>query len=328
MRSLTEQVANLKIEYVIATCIVLLIARIVLGRYKSAAAKSATEIVESALIAIALVFLVIRPFVVQAFFIPSESMLPGLQIGDHILVNKFVYRFRQPQHGDVIVFKSPPAAREALMPYTGLDDGPGLPPEQARVDWNVVVGHVASIDGSTGEASISPTGSYGPYFNTFKKLCLIGSNTGGRVLDVDSVHSSGRSIVVKFLGISDASAAGMLKGAEVRIGETDYIKRVIGLPGDLIEIKRVGTDGMGNPYGAVFRNGKRLNEAYVNEPPDYPSYGEPEIRVKVPAGKLWVMGDHRADSNDSHKWGFLDEDRVVGKAAFRFWPWRRIGMVR
>jgi len=64
------------------------------------------EYAEAILIAIILALL-IRTFVVQAFKIPSGSMIPTLQVGDHILVNKFIYYFRDPQRGDVIVFKYP-----------------------------------------------------------------------------------------------------------------------------------------------------------------------------------------------------------------------------
>jgi signal peptidase I len=64
------------------------------------------EYVEAIVIAVALA-LVIRSFVVQAFKIPSGSMIPTLLIGDHLLVNKLVYRFRTPERGEVVVFKFP-----------------------------------------------------------------------------------------------------------------------------------------------------------------------------------------------------------------------------
>jgi signal peptidase I len=64
------------------------------------------EYVEAILVAV-LLALLIRTFVVQAFKIPSGSMIPALLVGDHILVNKFVYRFTDPKRGDVIVFKYP-----------------------------------------------------------------------------------------------------------------------------------------------------------------------------------------------------------------------------
>lgn len=58
------------------------------------------------IIAFALVFLFVRPYVVEAFYIPSESMVPTLEVGDRVLVNKFIYRFTEPERRDVIVFKT------------------------------------------------------------------------------------------------------------------------------------------------------------------------------------------------------------------------------
>src|SRR5436305_9901213 len=54
----------------------------------------------------ALVFGFVRPFVVEAFYIPSESMVPTLEISDRVFVNKFIYRFHEPERGDIVVFKS------------------------------------------------------------------------------------------------------------------------------------------------------------------------------------------------------------------------------
>src|ERR671916_2292951 len=57
-------------------------------------------------VAFVLVFGFVRPFVLEAFYIPSESMIPTLEVGDRIFVNKFVYRFSEPERGDIVVFKS------------------------------------------------------------------------------------------------------------------------------------------------------------------------------------------------------------------------------
>jgi len=70
------------------------------------------EFVDSGLVAALLVFCLLRPFVIQAFFIPSGSMNPTLLEGDRILVNKFIYFFRDPRPGDIAVFNAPPAATE------------------------------------------------------------------------------------------------------------------------------------------------------------------------------------------------------------------------
>jgi signal peptidase I len=67
------------------------------------------------IVSFALVFGFVRPFVVEAFYIPSESMVPTLRVGDRVLVNKFIYRFTEPQRGDVVVFKSVEGDSEDLI---------------------------------------------------------------------------------------------------------------------------------------------------------------------------------------------------------------------
>lgn len=205
------------------------------------------ELLDSLLIALLLVFCILRPFVIQAFFIPSGSMLETLQIQDRILVNKFVYFLREPHHGEVIVFRAPPQADP---------------------------------------------------------------------------------------------------------GKKDFIKRVMGLPGDRISVHD----------GKVWRNGAPLDEPYTKESPRYnwPVVGqdtfEPGVlldeahggrewdvvlrdgslgrvgEVLVPPRGILVMGDNRNDSMDSHAWfqmqsngqalsrPFVPRENVLGKARFIFWP--------
>jgi signal peptidase I len=67
------------------------------------------------LVSFALVFGFVRPFVVEAFYIPSESMVPTLQVGDRVLVNKFIYRFTEPERRDIVVFKSVEGGGEDLI---------------------------------------------------------------------------------------------------------------------------------------------------------------------------------------------------------------------
>src|SRR5215213_4221944 len=67
------------------------------------------------IIAFALVFGLVRPYVLEAFYIPSESMVPTLEIGDRVFVNKFVYRFSEPERGDIVVFRSTEDDKEDLI---------------------------------------------------------------------------------------------------------------------------------------------------------------------------------------------------------------------
>lgn len=86
--------------------------------------------------------------------------------------------------------------------------------------------------------------------------------------------------------------------------EQELIKRVIGLPGDAVSVQN----------GAVSVNGRPLVEPYIAAPPAYT--GE----WTVPQGHLFVLGDNRNDSSDSHSWGYLPFEKVVGKAVVIYWP--------
>jgi signal peptidase I len=83
--------------------------------------------------------------------------------------------------------------------------------------------------------------------------------------------------------------------------------------GDWIEVKN----------GIVYRNGAPLSEPYINQAPDY---SLPLFRV--PEGYVFVLGDNRRKSYDSHAWGFLPKKNIFAKAMFCYWPMTRIGLVR
>ncbi|MEL6938327.1 MAG: signal peptidase I [Cyanobacteria bacterium J06598_1] len=91
-----------------------------------------------------------------------------------------------------------------------------------------------------------------------------------------------------------------------------FIKRVIGLPGQQVQVSQ----------GRVYVDGTPLAETYILEAPQYEM-----PPVTVPTGQLFVMGDNRNDSNDSHVWGFLPVENVIGRAALRFWPLDKVGEV-
>src|SRR5215203_5051084 len=67
------------------------------------------------LVAFALVFGLVRPFIVEAFYIPSESIMPTLEVGDRVFVNKFIYRFAEPERGDIAVFESIEGSEQDLI---------------------------------------------------------------------------------------------------------------------------------------------------------------------------------------------------------------------
>jgi signal peptidase I len=203
-----------------------------------------------------LVALLIKTFVVQAFFIPTGSMQDTLGIGDKILVNKLVYHFRSIEPGDIVVFNGA---------------GTWNPPESAAVSSNPV----------------------------------------GRLYD-DTL----RPLLTSVQGLFGTP-----------LGQVDYVKRVIGVPGDHVRCC--------NAQGLVTVNGVPLHEqSYLypgNKPGSAPAGIPSRFNVTVPAGYLWVLGDHRGVSDDSRGHeadpgnGMILESKVIGRAFVIVWPpssWR------
>ena len=164
------------------------------------------EILHDLSVAVIFCFFVVT-FVAQAFRVQGTSMLPFLEDGQRIIVNKLVYRFRPIERGDVVVFWYP----------------------------------------------------------------------------------------------KDPSVS--------------FIKRVVGLPGETVELRR----------GVLYVNGKKLEEEYLA-----PRFRSDETRgpVEIGRGYYYVLGDHRNSSNDSRNWGEVPQRYIYGRAFFRFWPLSQIGLIR
>jgi len=179
-----------------------------------------------AMIVAVILALIIRTFLFQAFKIPSGSMLDTLLIGDHLLVNKFIYgthipgldgkylKIRDPERGDVVVFEFP--------------------------------------------------------------------------------GDEGKSFLER----------------------RDFIKRVVGLPGDVIEVKAKQVYVNGKPF--------TLRQERHKDPETIPAVASPRDftgPIKVPADSYFVMGDNRDYSFDSRFWGYVHKSKIKGLAFIKYWSW-------
>ena len=173
------------------------------------------------LIVIVMIVLLIRTFVAQAYNIPSGSMKPTLLVGDFILVNKLVYRFSEPQRGDIVVFKYP-------------------------IDPNIdFIKRIIALPGEEVEVRNNQV------FINGKPLPLI----------------------------------------EVGRGEENGVRKVI--------------------YEEVLPEGKKHKVQFYE---DFPFSKRDFGPVVVPPNHYFVMGDNRDNSEDSRYWGFLPKENIVGKA--------------
>lgn len=284
---ITERLANLSIPEVLVIMAVLIGLRFALIKNKAPFAKSVAEMAESLAVAMGLVFLLIRPFFIQAFYIPSESMHPGLIEKDHLMVNKMIYRFKEPKLGDVIVFKAPKEATPDEKDF--IKRVIGVPGDEVRV----VPGYV-----------------------------MVGDQPYLRSELADVLADPMQKPRIRF-----AKDKVVVNGEDVSKKE---IAKAVGYPGKKVKVVP----------GLVYVNGKPLNEPYTAEDCDnpYPNEGTPKKWVakdkngkevvKIPKGKLLVMGDNRNNSDDARRWGLLDRNRVHGKAMFVFWPLNRIKWIR
>ena len=115
-----------------------------------------------------------------------------------------------------------------------------------------------------------------------------------------------------------------------------YIKRVVGLPGDKVEIK---FEDDGSAY--VYINDKKYKEKYIKSVYEYPLCPSPEMDLLIPDDRImkcgpfklkddeyFMMGDNRGNSQDSRYWGVLKKDRFIGRATFLFWPFNRVRKIQ
>lgn len=307
LNDFTQWLASVKLGWVVIFCIFLYVLRYILRRksvYDSEffsehkwLRKNVIETVEAALFAIALVAFIIRPFFVQAFFIPSGSMMDTLDIQDRIAVNKLAYRIHEPHFGDIVVFS---VEQEARPGGQVIDADEPI----KHTFWGFLFGEKFP---------------QGTQRRDFIKRCM--GTAGDEILIEDgAAWRNGERLSEPYIretpdydvGTWDDSIFGDL-GPLVDPEVKEFIARAC-RPGDMVNIE--------NSHGVVFIDGQ------ITDPDDSNTVFENrDIFVlkpyRIPEGELLMLGDNRRQSNDGHAWGTLHKSRVVGRAWFVFWPPRR-----
>lgn len=272
MEQITERIAGISLPTVLLILVLLTALRAAIHWSRAAFLRATGEVLESVILAIALVFLILRPFVVQSYFIPSGSMHPTLWEGDHILVNKWLFRTHTPSRGDVIVFRAPIAASSDEKEF--IKRVVGVPGDVIEVQEGFVEVGPLRFTRQEIRQSLGENLSVEEWETEEDKLPPLRLTT-------DALWLGDRRITPEEFAVSASHA-----GETVRI----------------------------HP-GRVLRNGVMLMESYVAEDAQY--HMPPCV---VPPGELFVMGDNRNLSRDSHEWGTLPMNRIIGRADLVFWP--------
>ncbi len=319
----------------------------------------AFAIVSVAVLAIALITL--RQSV-GLYWIPSSAMSPTLLPGDRIAVNKKAYLRAEPQRGDIVVFKSPPEARQNEKVF--VKRIVAIPGDTVRITAGyVLIGNqefhhreLRDILEQRANIEIKDGRVYedGKVIPNEEIATLAAPQVGPQPVGIKTDKTTGESKVL--IGPQDSPAMALDAHDLSSLLETRHSIKLVGdeiyRDGKRIDKARLAA-GVGSSKanvqvmpGFVYVNGKALDEPYVAEDPDdaYPGGPRNSIKpewlasektgketvkvVRIPKGKLLVMGDNRNDSNDSRYWGLLDRSRVTGKVTSILSPENRAGAVK
>jgi len=344
-----EWLANITVKWVLVAvgvlAVVLAAVRVAIpDRRRDSGAASTIENLQVVLSVVVVVFLLIRPFLFQAFFIPSGSMEPTLlgppevngvvagSGGDRLLVNKWLYRVSNPQRGDIVVFKAPPHAsieekefikRVIAVPGESIRvvppqlvvDGKALLKFSTEPNSEVMQVTAESLPAKLEDGGVNLTVRVDS-LKTYSVKIIV--HPEPRIFaDGYNVRVNGRS------ELDDGQGAIREEGTVAQFGGDPGVPaRVFSLHGDTRLIVVQGRE-FAYQEGYAEVNGQRLVEPYLKEDPRYAM----ESR-RLGANEYFMMGDNRNHSNDSHAWGPLTRDRVIGRAEVIFWPLNRLGVIQ
>ena len=252
------------------------------------------EYIQVIAVAFILVFGFMRPFVVEAFKIPSASMEDTLLIGDRILVAKFMYGINVPYVR---------SHRFDINSEFESDLNRGAISSELRMEFEskgVVLSKNAGV-------SIMRTGSRWLIGDTDKTYVIRKKSNKLKVYSNLHILDINKPKVGDIFVFDPPEAAGKTQS---------FIKRIVGVPGDVIEAKD----------GNLYRNGVMVEgEDYTKRYPFNPQSPQFMPPVVVPENHVFAMGDNRDRSSDSRVWGFVPMENIKGQAFMIYWSWDKYG---
>ena len=234
----------------------------------------------------------IQAYVVKPYQIPSESMEPTLEVGQRVLVNRFVYHFTDPGHGDIMVFHPPVGAEQAVQCAA---------PTESRLRSDAE----RDVAQESGAGDISRKDRSAAIEARFQEL-----------REAESViRESGQPCPL----------------ATEEQSDQNFIKRLVALPGDELIIFRPNGAACAIVNGEALESinegstAKRPCDIWragitAKERERLPD------PITIPADHYFMMGDNRAASDDSRFWGPIPREWIIGKAFATYWPPDRVGI--
>jgi signal peptidase I len=238
----------------------------------------------------------LRAFVVEAFRLPASSMSPTLQIGDHVFINKLVPRWRSPARGEIIVFRQPCSPdRDYIKRVIALEN------DTVEIRCGVVYVDGAAIPTVLERASDRYEDRDESSDQRFERpVSRYRESLGGRTYQV----------------FQDPDRP----ERDARRGKVDVGEDAKDFPRELAP-SCAQEDGGSEPWGSSQLPGQVVTVG----PPSDPC--KPYRHYVVPAGHVFVLGDHRSNSNDSRYWGSVPVDNIKGPVIGIWQPWSRFGRV-
>ncbi len=255
-------------------------------------AKFTNEMVDAFIYAGVFVFMIIRPFGIQAFLVPSGSMWPTLEVNNFIVANKAIYRYTEPKANDVIVFR-PPAT--AAIRHADLD-----------VEGEMKVDYVKRCIGAPGDLVELKKGVL------YRNGSLV--DEPYKALSECNDHPQMEDTCQTFRKLSEDTTKQMLLASFKLVSRNGEIipLNYTDLDANSAEPRTDGSMDGTLPYRSA-RKFQITGSDDQQKAKDLPAQ-------KVPPGYFLMMGDNRNNSHDGRVWGLVQRDNIIGRAELVWWP--------